>query len=98
MRFDSHNPWIAPPMLSWERAIMARQLSALHVAFGAEVRAVRVERGLSQLDLARLSGLHRAYIGGIERGERNPSLTNIGRLADALGVSAMRLLTRTGRA
>jgi transcriptional regulator with XRE-family HTH domain len=71
---------------------MARQLSALHVAFGAEVRAIRVERGLSQLELARVSGLHRSYVGGIERGERNPSLTNIARLAEALDTPVAGLL------
>ena len=71
---------------------MGGQRSSLHAAFGAELRAVRVRRGLSQDDLAAVSGLHRTYIGGIERGERNPSLTNIGRLAEALDVPVAELL------
>jgi transcriptional regulator with XRE-family HTH domain len=55
--------------------------------FGAAVRAVREERGLSQEKLAAAAGLDRTYVGGIERGERNPSTVNIVRIADALGVS-----------
>ena len=54
--------------------------------FGARVRALRVARGLSQEDLAQKAGLHRTYVGGIERGERNISLVNIEKLATALGV------------
>ena len=73
---------------------MGGHRSSLHAAFGAELRAVRVRRGLSQDDLAAVSGLHRTYIGGIERGERNPSLTNIGRLAEALDVPVAELLVR----
>lgn len=71
---------------------MAQQRSAIHAAFGAELRAARVRRGLSQDDLAAVSGLHRSYIGGIERGERNPSLTNIARLADALEMGLAELV------
>ena len=66
--------------------------SAAHTAFGRAMRAIRVERGLSQEQLGFDSGLHRTYIGGIERGERNPSLQNILRIADALDVSPSELM------
>lgn len=57
-------------------------------AFGDRVRAVRTSRGLSQEGLADKADLHRTYVGSVERGERNVSLDNIYRLADALGVTA----------
>lgn len=61
-------------------------------AFGRRVRALRQERGLSQEALADLVGIHRTYVGSVERGERNISLDNINVLADTLGVSPARLV------
>jgi transcriptional regulator with XRE-family HTH domain len=61
--------------------------------FGDRVRALRKERGLSQERLALEAGLDRTYVGGVERGERNISLANIGKLAKALGISIAKLFT-----
>jgi transcriptional regulator with XRE-family HTH domain len=60
--------------------------------FGTNVRRLRKQAGLSQESLADHSGLHRTYIGGIERGERNPSLINIVALAKGLDCSFEDLL------
>jgi transcriptional regulator with XRE-family HTH domain len=57
------------------------------IKFGQHLREIRKQQGLSQEDLADLSCLHRTYVGAVERGERNVSLFNILRLADALKVS-----------
>ena len=54
--------------------------------FGDRVRTLRERLGLSQEALAAKAGIHRTYVGGVERGERNVSLKNILRLATALGV------------
>jgi transcriptional regulator with XRE-family HTH domain len=63
-------------------------------AFGGVVRHRRTELDLTQQALAEASGLHRNYIGGIERGERNPSLTQVVRLADGLGLTTGELFDR----
>lgn len=52
-----------------------------------------MRRGLSQEKLGFETGLDRTYISGIERGERNPSLNNIGKLAKALRLSLSDLFT-----
>jgi len=54
--------------------------------FGERVRALREQTGLSQEALAAKAGIHRTYMGGVERGERNICLRNILRLAEALDV------------
>ena len=54
--------------------------------FGERVRELRLQAGLSQESLAAQAGIHRTYMGGVERGERNLGLRNVFRLADALGI------------
>ena len=56
------------------------------IKFGKNVRDKRESLGLSQEQLASKAGVHRTYIGMIERGEKNITLHNISRLAKALGV------------
>ena len=65
--------------------------NALKAAFGQRVRDIRVKKGLSQEGLAEMCELDRSYIGGVERGERNVSLINIKKIADALGVQTREL-------
>ena len=61
-------------------------------AFGKAVRRLRLTRQLSQEELAELAETHRTYIGDVERGTRNISLINMGRIAQALGVPLSRLI------
>ena len=62
------------------------------VTFGRNVRKVRKRRGLTQEQLAFEAEIDLTYIGGIERGKRNPSLLVMARIADALTVSLPKLL------
>lgn len=59
---------------------------------GANVRALRIKKKLTQEQLAELCNLHRTYIGAIERGDRNVSLKNIVIIAQALNVEPAELL------
>ena len=61
-------------------------------AFGARIKSIRLERGLSQEQLGLIAGLDRTYISGIERGLRNVSLINLERLALALNAEPAELL------
>jgi transcriptional regulator with XRE-family HTH domain len=59
---------------------------------GRNIRRLRRARGVSQEDLAADIGVHRTYMGGVERGERNLTLRSLERLAARLGVSPLSLL------
>ncbi len=62
-------------------------------AFGSRVRELRRAQGLSQEELADRAGLHRTYLSGIERGQRNPSLKNIAAIAETLGLGLSALFS-----
>jgi transcriptional regulator with XRE-family HTH domain len=62
--------------------------------FGRAITKRRHELGISQEELADRAGLHRTYVSDIERGERNPSLVNIEKLAHALALSLSALFAR----
>lgn len=66
-------------------------LNEIH-ALGLAVRSRRERLGISQEALAAIAGLHRTYVGSIERGERNITLKNVFSLARALKISASQLL------
>ena len=69
-------------------------MSAMNIKnrFGSRLRGCRLKLGLSQDELADRAGLHRTYIGGVERGERNISLVNIFKLAHAMDLQLVELL------
>jgi len=62
------------------------------VQLGKNIKRLRQSKGLSQEKLAELADLHRTYVGGVERGERNISLLNLVRIAQVLEVSLSNLV------
>lgn len=70
---------------------MANKKSDLCSQFGIRIRELRKQNGYSQEEFAEQVGMHRTYLGGLERGERNPTLTIMMRLAKGLRVSLSEL-------
>jgi len=68
--------------------------SSARIKFAKNLREARLSLGLSQEGLAERSGLHRTYVGAVERGERNVSIDNMERLAKAVNVELGDLLAR----
>ena len=68
----------------------ARQ-SKFKIDLGVAVKRARSRLGLSQLELAQRSGLHRSYVSDVERGARNPTVVSIQKIAHALRVSVAKL-------
>ena len=64
----------------------------IRIVVGEKIRALREKLGWSQEELGFESGLHRNYIGGVERGERNIAIVNLAKIANALGVRPRDLL------
>jgi ribosome-binding protein aMBF1 (putative translation factor) len=69
-----------------------KRKTSARLLFAKNLREARKARGISQEKLAELAGLHRTYIGSVERGERNITVDNMERLAHALGVAIQVLL------
>ena len=70
-----------------------RDRPELLLAFGRAVRTMRTARGISQERLAEQVGIHRTYIGDVERGLRNVGLLNVDRITRALGTDLVGLMT-----
>jgi len=68
--------------------------SSLLIKFGKKVREERFKRKLTQQALANIAGFHRTYIGMVERGEKNLTLTNIKKIAKALNIKPSKLLEK----
>lgn len=64
----------------------------LQKTVGRNLRAYRMERGLSQEAFAEVLGVHRTYMGGVERGERNLTLKSVERMAERLGIDTEQLM------
>ena len=62
------------------------------IKFGKNLKKERLKKSLSQGDVARILGVHRTYISGLERGARNPSLITVQKVARALGVRVKNLI------
>ena len=67
--------------------------SPLTAILAANIRAFREEKNLSQEEFADICGLHRTYVGSVERGERNVTLSTLEVFASVMGVSVPQLLT-----
>jgi transcriptional regulator with XRE-family HTH domain len=63
---------------------------------GLNVQQARRERGLSQEELADRAGVHQTYLSGVERGRRNPTMTVLQKIAQALGLDIEDLVRRQG--
>lgn len=68
-------------------------LSPTHKKFGERIKELREERDMSQEDLAFKVGVDRSYMGFVERGERNPTLDKIDKIARALNITLQELFS-----
>ena len=89
-QYDDYSPWTYNLQFEQNDAVDADQQACLN--FGKSVRRLRTKQNLSQESLADKAAIDRSYMGGIERGERNPTLAMIRRIAKALRVDPAKLL------
>jgi DNA-binding XRE family transcriptional regulator len=82
----THRPWTLLHHYGALCRMAADSPDKIKARFGEHVRALRKDRSLSQEDFAYLCGLDRTYVGAVERGERNVSLVNIGKIAAGMGL------------
>jgi DNA-binding XRE family transcriptional regulator len=85
------NAIVGRPGTGWQNIIFAMPTDP-RIIFGKRVRELRLQQDLSQEKLAELAGLHRNYVGVIERGQQNISLVNIVKLAHGLNVRPAKLM------
>ena len=85
---------VDPEMATGERWEMP---TSVHLQLGRTIRRLRKKQGFSQESFADEVGVHRTYMGAVERGEINVSLTNIERIAKALDLTAGQLLRKAER-
>jgi transcriptional regulator with XRE-family HTH domain len=69
----------------------------LLLGLGLAIRSAREEQNISQEELGLRSGVHRNYIGGVERAEREPTVRTIARLAESLNIKPSELIARGER-
>jgi DNA-binding XRE family transcriptional regulator len=91
-------PWPSTPQLRTfgdvARVSGKTDPTGVLIALGVAIRARRVERGLSQEALAHAAGIDRAHMGKIERGERNVTLLNLLKIAEAIELRPSELLVK----
>ncbi|MFZ5365659.1 MAG: helix-turn-helix domain-containing protein [Patescibacteria group bacterium] len=86
-----HRPIIQHLIKSMQERINPYMTNGV-IQFGKKLREARLKKKLSQGDVAKILGVHRTYISGLERGRRNPSLLTVQKIAKALGVPVENLL------
>ena len=93
MTNESYTPWIFPaPYASCPLMPRARAKNPFLRHLGHEIQKARFALNLSQEQLAAHAGLHRTYVGMVERGERNITVINLMRIATALDIEPGALL------
>lgn len=71
-------------IITTQHHIMPQMNRKILIAFGCKLKSLRIKAGFTQEQLATKAGLHRTYVSSVERGERNVSLVNIVKFANAL--------------